>query len=314
MTFYDEKLKQLQEQTARKRRLEVLLEDLREQEKELSMKAFELHESKIDEEDDVKRLEGRSLAAFFYNVIGKMDEKLDKEREEAYAAAVKYDMAAQEWEQVKEDIRKYEEEFRGLTGCEKAYEEALTEKIQKVKAEDKAEAQEVINKEEHLAYLESQKKEIQEAITAGRSALSVMKNIMSSLNSAGSYGTWDIIGGGLLADIGKYNHLDEAQNQIERLQLALRGFKTELADVKLDADIQINIDGFMRFADYAFDNIFTDWAVMDKINQAQAQVQRKQQYVEEIIEKLQGMLENLDMQKEKTKAELSERLIQIPAK
>ena len=29
------------------------------------------------------RLEGHSLAAFFYQVIGKMDEKLDKERQEA---------------------------------------------------------------------------------------------------------------------------------------------------------------------------------------------------------------------------------------
>ena len=44
-----------------------------------------LEKSKLAEQADVDRLEGHSLAAFFYQVIGKMDEKLDKERQEAYA-------------------------------------------------------------------------------------------------------------------------------------------------------------------------------------------------------------------------------------
>ena len=43
---------------------------------------------KRQEQADVDRLEGHSLATFFYQVIGKMDEKLDKERQEAYAARV----------------------------------------------------------------------------------------------------------------------------------------------------------------------------------------------------------------------------------
>ena len=38
----------------------------------------------------------RSLAAFFYHAVGRLDEQLDKERQEAYAAQVKYDAAAQE--------------------------------------------------------------------------------------------------------------------------------------------------------------------------------------------------------------------------
>ena len=53
---------------------------------------------------DVDRLEGRSLSAFFYNVIGKMDEKLTQEKQEAYAARVKYDAAARELAGIEEDL------------------------------------------------------------------------------------------------------------------------------------------------------------------------------------------------------------------
>ena len=96
MKFYDEQLQKLQEQIARKRQLEAQVSELRTQRSTLSTRVRELEAIKMQEQADVDKLEGRSLAAFFYNVIGKMDEQLNKEREEAYAARVKYDAAARE--------------------------------------------------------------------------------------------------------------------------------------------------------------------------------------------------------------------------
>ena len=42
---------------------------------------------------------------------------------------------------------------------------------------------------------------------------------------------------------------------IEDLQEKLRRFRTELADVDMEnrANLQVNIQGFLRFADYDFD-------------------------------------------------------------
>lgn len=84
MKFYDEQLQKLQEQIARKRQLEAQVSELRTQRSTLSTRVRELEAIKMQEQADVDKLEGRSLAAFFYNVIGKMDEQLNKEREEAY--------------------------------------------------------------------------------------------------------------------------------------------------------------------------------------------------------------------------------------
>lgn len=304
MTYYDEKLKALQEKISRSRQLTSMLKELRSQRDTISAHVRELEAIKMDEQADVDRLEGRSLASFFYNVIGKMDERLNKEREEAYAARVKYDAAARELEAIDGDIRRCEAELSGLRGCEREYEATLREKANTVKAEGGARAEEILKLEERHAYLESQKKELREAISAGNSARSTAESVLSSLDSAEGWGTWDLLGGGLLADMAKHSHLDEAQGAIERLQSQLRRFKTELADVTIHADMQVNVDGFLRFADYFFDGLFADWAVMDKISQSQSQVQSTKSQIDSVLARLNSMMSAAEREQAQIKSKL----------
>ena len=58
------------------------------------------------EQADVDRLERGSLAAFFYQMIGRREEQLDKEREEACAARVRYDAAARELASIDADLER----------------------------------------------------------------------------------------------------------------------------------------------------------------------------------------------------------------
>lgn len=304
MTYYDEKLQQLQEQMARSKQLEAMIKELRNQRDSLTAQVRELESIKLEEQADVDRLEGRSLAAFFYNVIGKMDEQLDKERQEAYAARVKYDAAARELEGVEADLRRYESELSALRGCEHRYDEVLKEKADAIKAAGGSNGEEILKLEERNAFLESQKKELQEAISAGNAALSTTQQVLSSLDSAEGWGTWDLFGGGLVADLAKHSHLDEAQGAIEQLQSQLRRFKTELADVTIQADLQVNVDGFLRFADYFFDGLFADWAVLDKINQSQSQVQNTKSQIASVLSRLDSMMRTLEQEQVQIKSKL----------
>ncbi len=304
MTYYDEKLQQLQEQMARSKQLEAMIKELRNQRDSLAAQVRELESIKLEEQADVDRLEGRSLAAFFYNVIGKMDEQLDKERQEAYAARVKYDAAARELEGVEADLRRYESELSALRGCEHRYYEILKEKADAIKAAGGSNGEELLKLEERNAFLVSQKKELQEAISAGNAALSTTQQVLSSLDSAEGWGTWDLFGGGLVADLAKYSHLDEAQGAIEQLQSQLRRFKTELADVTIQADMQVNVDGFLRFADYFFDGLFADWAVLDKINQSQSQVQNTKSQIASVLSRLDSMMRTLEQEQVQIKSKL----------
>ena len=81
----DSTLKELWQQVAEKKSCEAKQKELTAQRDTLADRLKKLEKSKLAEQADVDRLEGHSLAAFFYQVIGKMDEKLDKERQEAYA-------------------------------------------------------------------------------------------------------------------------------------------------------------------------------------------------------------------------------------
>lgn len=304
MTYYDEQLQQLQAQMARFKQLEAMIKELRSQRDTLAAQVRELESIKLEEQADVDRLEGRSLAAFFYHVIGKMDEQLDKERREAYAARVKYDAAARELEGVEADLRRFEEELTALLGCERRYEAVLKEKAEAIKAAGGANGEEIFQLEARMAFLESQKKELREAISAGNAALNTAKQVLSSLDSAEGWGTWDLLGGGLVADLAKHSHLDEAQGAVEQLQSQLRRFKTELADVTVQANMQVNVDGFLRFADYFFDGLFADWAVLDKISQSKEQVQNTKQQIETVLSRLNSMLRAAEQEQAQIKEKL----------
>lgn len=304
MTYYDEQLQQLQEQIARMKQLEAMAKELRSQRDALSVQVKELEAVKLDEQSDVERLEGRSLAAFFYNVIGKMDERLDKERQEAYAARVKYDAAARELGAAEDELYRCEAELSGLRGCDRRYEAVLKEKAAAVKAAGGANGEEILRLEERHAFLESQKKELREAISAGSAALSTAGQVLSSLDSAEGWGTWDLLGGGLISDLAKHSHLDDAQGAIEHLQSQLRRFKTELADVTIHADMQVNVDGFLRFADYFFDGLFADWAVLDKISQSQSQVHQTKGQIENVLSRLNSMMSAAEREQTQLKNKL----------
>ena len=93
---FDGSLSDLQQKVALKKQLEAKLSDLRDQRRVFVKKTIELRVEHRSEQADVEKLEGRSLANYFYQVIGKLDGKLDEERREASAAKIKLDAAERE--------------------------------------------------------------------------------------------------------------------------------------------------------------------------------------------------------------------------
>lgn len=313
MTYYDTQLQQLQEKLARKRQLTAQREELQEQCRSLTSRVNELMGIKLSQQADVDKLEGRSLAAFFYNVVGKMDEKLDKERQEAYAAQVKYDAAKRELDGAQDDLARCETELVSLRSCEEEYAALLQEKATALKAAGGTAAEEILKTEEHLAFLTAQQKELHEAITTGHNARRSAQSVLASLGSAENWGTWDMFGGGgLITHLAKHEHLDEAQGHIESLQSDLRRFKTELSDVEIRADMQVTIDGFLRFADFFFDGLFADWAVLDHIHQSQQQVQTTFEQIEALLTHLKTMQSDNEKAQETARVRLDDLIRKSP--
>ena len=159
--------------------------------------------------------------------------------------------------------------------------------------------------------MENQKKEIREAVSAGQSALGTADSVLSELEDADGWNTWDLIGGGgIITHMAKHGHLDDAQEKVEQLQGKLRRFKTELADINIQADMQVNIDGFLRFADYFFDGLFADWAVGDKISESQSSVQEVKNQINSALSKLSSMDVASDREIAALKSRIEELIVQ----
>ena len=310
MILYNEQLRILYDMVCRKKHLEKMRKELTEQKYLLSGNVTELNKVRLEEQADVDKLEGGSLAAFFYNVIGKMDEKLTKEREEAYLATVKYDAAVKEFEKVKEELLKNKEELNKLGNCVEQYEELLELKKERMKTTGHWAAEKIFEFEQKLTYLDTEERELNEALEAGEAAEKFTEDVLDSLSSAESWGTFDVLGGGLIADAVKYSKLDDAQMLIEGLQDQLRRFKTELADVTIDSEMDVKVDGFLQFADYFFDNLFTDWMVMDKIRNSQQQVENTADQIRSVMERLLEMKEQVQIQKKSIQEKLDELVVQ----
>ena len=208
-----------------------------------------------------------------------------------------------------EELEQCQAQLRRLKSCEQRYEEMLKEKSREMKRAAGLPGKEILKLEEQETYLESQKREVQEAIRAGREALDTSDAILLSLGSAENWGTWDLIGGGLMTDMIKHSKLDEAQNQVTTLQETLRRFKTELADIEIQADLQVGVDGFMRFADVFFDGLFVDWAVMNEISNSKSQVQDTKAQIERVLNHLHSLDREIQAELEGTRQKRKDLII-----
>ncbi len=296
----------LEAQLTYKKRLEAMLSELRSQQAVLKEKVFRLETSAQAEQKDVERLEGRSLAAFFYHVTGKMEEKLDQERREYYAARVKYEAALRELQAVEQDLECTEEDLLDLKDCELRYVQVMEAKRIAIENAGTKVSEELLEAEQKLSFLRSQERELEEAITAGTAALRKANDVVTSLKHAEGLGLFDVLGGGFLADMAKHETLDEAQKNVEELQVCLQRFNKELSDVALRADLKVSVDRLLRFADVFFDGLLTDSAVLNNIQQSRTQVDQTRDNILGILRQLQTRLEEVRHKQETAKREVND--------
>ena len=301
---------ELQQKVARKPSLEAKLRELQNQRREYDREVISLRVAFRKEQEDVEKLEGRSLANYFFQVVGKLDEKLDQERKEAYAAKVKLDAAERELAGIESDIFEIQGQLNEIRVAEVQYKDELERKRATLRASGTTTADQIIEIEQRIAATEAQKREIKEAISAGYSARGTADRILSELNSADGWNTWDMFGGGgIITHMAKHSHLDSAQDLVSELQSKLRRFKTELADIQITANMQVNVDGFLRFADYFFDGLFADWAVGDRINQSMNSVSSTKSQISRTLDKLSSMEKAADSEISRLKLQLEDLVV-----
>ena len=304
MPQHADELSLLQLQIAYKKRMEAVLRELTDQEKSLMEKTAHLETLMLREQKDVQRLEKPSLAAFFYQITGQMDAVMDKERREAYAARAKYDTAMRELDAIREDILETREDLKDLRDCEERYREKLSQVRQTMEAENNPEGADLLEKERTLAYLAQQGKELEEAITAGTSALRTMAELHQNLHSAKDWSSVESKTAAFWVDHARQEQMDEAQENVNRLQVQMQKFNRELSDVTIRPNLQPSIQRMLSFADYLFDALLSDHPVTERIIQSCTLADQTRECILSVLRQLQNTLEEVRHNHKKTRQEM----------
>lgn len=300
----NERIKQAQQGLSRLHKIDSMIKELELRQGTLSLKTDELKAIMEKENGDVEKLEHTNIASLFYSMLGNLDERVEKERKEALAAKLKYNQAIRDLDDIKYQISKLNSERTNYVDCQADYDRFYAQKKEKlIKAAD-AKTQRIDELTNSLNLAGINFNEILEAKIAGNRVLDGLNEALEYLSSAEGWGTWDLLGGGLLSDLVKHSNIDRAKEEIEKVQSLLRQFKIELTDIRIDSDIIIETEGFAKFADFFFDGLIADWFMQSRINESQDSVSKVKGQVLSILEKLDEMENNETNNMENLKAEI----------
>jgi hypothetical protein len=267
-----------------------LLDDLDRTQNMLSEQNSRLTELEIivkKEGSDVEKLEGLSLTGLFHAVLGDKQTQLEKERQEYLAAKLKYDECKYSVSALERDINDLKARIAGLGDVDSQHRSIVERKEQLISQGNDRNATKLIEFSEALADAQSDCRELKEAIEAGKAVLTGLDDVVSFLKSARNWGTFDMLGGGLITTAVKHSRIDRSRESVHHVQQLLRVFQRELADVDSRTDIDIDIGSFLTFADYFFDGLIVDWVVQSRIGHSLDSAVQAAERVHGIVQQLQ---------------------------
>jgi len=282
-----EKLRENKKLKSLKKTIEEELETKKIQQKELN-KILE------KERKDFEKLEDLSLSSIFLSLTGKKEEKLDKEKEEYIIAKLRYEDCIKQINELETQLDDTNKLLINYEEVDKRYEKLIKEKEELLIREGGNLGNKLKNKILNIDQLKVDMKELREAINAGKGALSSLDLVEEKLNSARNWGTWDILGGGLISNMAKHSAINEANNIAKTAQVDLKKFKKELSDVNEFTSIQVNLSSFASFADFFFDGILSDWFVQSKIKDSLNNVNEAMREIKVIISDLNQNINKLE--------------------
>lgn len=264
------------EQLQRHEKYTKQLENVEQQLMQQQQKIAELAEQLEDYQETYEKLETRSILNFLRNFTGKREELLQQNIEQTAQIEAKHVEALAMQHDLQQDAQTLTTKLAHIDVD--SYKQQQQEIRQHMKAWLKVHAPEVSQQIEQLVQEQQLAErllvEIDEAIEAGVKAEEWLRVAVEKIRDAEAYSSWDLLGGDLLASMMKYSALDESNAAIHEVQIALQRFQNELLDIQeiRNDNLVVSVDGFIQFADFIFDDIFSDWSVHSQIGSAQQQI------------------------------------------
>ncbi len=214
----------------REKELEENIVALQERISFLESEEKRLKECLAYEQEDVEIMEGKTLKSAFYTLIGKKDEKLDREYREVDEAKAAYEAAVKELDEARDALKKADYALRTFRRQEKekkqALEAAVKELCTRIDALPSNLRTEFSYLEEALACHAEQEKLILVAIEEGEKAAPLAEYVVEAWAEVREYDRKDY-------HLAEYERRNEAKERQRMLSLQLERFSAALQNIEL---------------------------------------------------------------------------------
>lgn len=299
-TDLNEQITSVREQVRQIEKIESLLAAARDSAADKRERVVFFEARLARENRDVQRHETMSLVALLHHFLGDAEQRADRERQEAAASALKCTECRASLVKIEEEIEKLDQQRRLMGDPRLQWRVLMDNKEAAIRESGDDNTRRLLGLCESIGSTQADIRELTETIEAGEAARAMVDSAHSQLETARGWGTFDMLGGGLMTTAIKHAKIDQARKEIQRAQQGLARFARELADVKerLDADGAFEMGGLLTFADYFFDGLIADWMAQSKINKSLAAVN-------DLREKLAVLLQRVERRRDAAKRALA---------
>jgi hypothetical protein len=276
-------LVEIREKIRRKEKLISRLQRVKDSIQKHTSNLYEFEYKMNQEKADVEELEGLSVSSLIAALLRNKEDKQKKEKEEYILAKLKYDECLSLIEALRLEKTSLEIELSGFENLYELYESVLRRKEELIMGTNNRSKLKLIELAEEISELQADKRELKEAVFSGKQVSEELIKLLENFDIADSWGTWDILGGGLIATSIKHDYINSAKENSYALNKLMETFKGELLDISIESDIKIDISGFEVFMDYFFDGFFIDWMVKNKIEDSYGNARKLSEKIEDIL-------------------------------
>ena len=295
MAYDNAKLVELFEKIQRKNHLEDVLKELRENIAQLEPEVRKLMTQMYIEQEDVDKIEGNGLKSFFYSLTGRKHDIIDKERQEAYDAKKKYDAANFQLETMKNDLKRYIDEYNEVRYLEPDYEKAIKEKIEYIREIKSPAAKQIAELDEQIEDMMKKNNDLRHLRTLANRAIGTAEHMKTVLTQVKKLNTKDMLGMDMASSgqhVAREKHelMSQAETLNNNLFAELYDLEKQTRGVAVKNNISIRTTKVGYIMDWQFDNFSQDLDTMISVNKALKNldpvIEAVKEFVAPIVEKL----------------------------